>query len=272
MISTVARLASKLNINMSLEQSETKTEVAETTAATETTTPETAESKPAKKSGGLKNKLIVIGILLVGFVAAGLVVAQKDGAFGLSAAAYVNGEAITQEQLDNTTSNLTAQLAAQGFDTSSADAQEQIAQDALNRLINTRMLIQAASDNGYEASEEQIETQVAAITEQIGGEEALSNYLTDVEMSESEMREDIAEQISVDNYLNGETGIASIEITDEEAQEYYNQLSSQYAGEDIPALEEVQDQLKQDLLAQKQELLLGEVIADLRANAVIKIN
>lgn len=225
--------------------------------------PATTESKkfPAK---------LILTIVILVIIGAVAYATMKDSALFSKPAATVNGAVITKIELENTSASIAQQMSAQGYPVEMESVQEQIKGDALNRLINTKLLVQAAETASYEATDEEIDTSIAELASQFGGEEAFAEYLKSTSLTDDMVRQDIREQILVDKYLVNETTLSSIEAEESEVAEFYEGLLEEY-GEELPALVEIEAQITADIVAQKQQVALSEHLAMLRADADVVI-
>ena len=130
--------------------------------------------------------------------------------------------------------------------------------DVLRQMIDTRLLVQ-------KAIEEEIEVDKAAVEEQVEGrldQIMEQNQLTLAEMGEileqqgsslDEYRERLGVSFREQLMVNGlhEKVIQDLAVSDEEIASYYEEHGDEFAGEDgsIPPLTEVQDQIREKLLA-----------------------
>lgn len=186
------------------------------------------------------------------------------------AVAIVNGEKIERFELNKSTEDLLNSLAGQGMDTTAEGVRAQVEQEALTRLINTKLLLQKALAAGHTASEEETTTQLAAIETGFGGRAGLDTRLGELGITYDMLVEDVKEQIVVTGYLEATTPITGITNTAEEIDAYYATLKTQY-GENLPPLEEIKDQVDQELKAQKQQQIVAEVIEGLKRDATIEV-
>lgn len=251
-------------------------------AATDTTLPSndtstTAADTHTTQHANKRNLTIGIGVtvlaLILGYAFLFTDVLPTKNPFESNAAARVNGVTIATEEYEHSLENVTQTLQLQGIDTTDETIQEQMKSEALNRVINTQLLLQAATAGGYTADEAAINEQFSLLEEQFGGADGLAEQLTTLEIDETMLREDIAEQIIVTQYLEGETTIEEITVTDEEVQEFYNSLVAQAGDntESLPALEDVRPQIETELISQKQQQMLADILANLRAQADVEI-
>lgn len=190
--------------------------------------------------------------------------------FGKDTVALVNGVAIKQVEFQNSVKNVTDAYIQQGVDVTDPATQEIIESEAVKRLINTELLLQSANAAGYTADETRVDEQVAALTNDFGGEEALQTRLDELHITKDMLRNDVREQIIVSDYLEKETAVGSITVNDEEIATFYENLKTQY-GDKLPPLEDIKAQIEADIKVQKQQGVLGEILADLRANAEVEV-
>lgn len=190
--------------------------------------------------------------------------------FGKDTVALVNGVPIKQVEFQNSVKNVTDAYSQQGVDVTDPATQEVIASEAVKRLINTELLLQAAGSAGYTADDVKVDEQVASLISEFGGEEALQTRLYELNITRDMLRNDVREQIIVGDYLDKETAIGSITVTEEEITAFYENLKTQY-GEQLPPKEEIRAQMETDIKIQKQQGVLSEILADLRANAEVEV-
>jgi FKBP-type peptidyl-prolyl cis-trans isomerase (trigger factor) len=186
------------------------------------------------------------------------------------AVAVVNGEKIERFELDKSTDDLMNSLAQQGMDVTADGFRTQVEQEALTRLINTKLLLQKAQSENYTASDEEVNAQLATIEASFGGRPGLDTRLGELGITYDMLVEDVKEQVIVTSYLEATTPILAITATPEEIGAYYETLKAQY-GENLPPFAEIQPQVEQEFKAQKQQQIVGEVIATLRSEAAIEI-
>ena len=190
--------------------------------------------------------------------------------FNKGTVALVNGVAINQIEFQNSVKNVTEAYVQQGLDIEDPATKDVINSEAVKRLINTELLLQAASKAGYTADDARVEEQVEVLTKEFGGKEALMSRLAELQIDERMLHNDVREQIIVSNYLEKETAVGSITVNDEEVAIFYENLKTQY-GEQLPPLEDIRTQVEADIRVQKQQGVLSEILADLRAAAEVEV-
>ncbi|MEX0930696.1 MAG: SurA N-terminal domain-containing protein [Candidatus Paceibacterota bacterium] len=179
--------------------------------------------------------------------------------------AIVNGEEIPREIFNQ---NL-EQFRASVSETERESLDAQIQQQVLNTLINNTLIRQEIEEQGLTADDVAVQTEFEAIQENAGGAEELQTQLDAAGLTEAELRAQIAEQVVINTYLESVVNIENVEVTEEEIQSFYDELSAE--NQELPPLEEVRDQIEQQLRAQKQQEEIGTVLETLRADADIEI-
>lgn len=190
--------------------------------------------------------------------------------FGKDTIALVNGVPIKQAEFQNSVKNVTDAYTQQGVDVNDPATREVIESEAVKRLINTELLLQAAAGAGHTADDAQVDEQVSALIAEFGGEEALQTRLSELNITKEMLRNDVREQIIVGDYLEKETEVGSITVTDEEINTFFENLKAQY-GKQLPPLEDIKVQIEDDIKVQKQQGVLSEILANLRANAEVEV-
>lgn len=185
--------------------------------------------------------------------------------------ATVNGEDITGDELAANVQQTAQTAKQQGLDPTKAEVRQQIETQALTSLINTKLLAQAAAKADITASDEEIDAQLTQLTNQLGGEDKLQEQLDNAGITKEQLRTDISQQIVLNAYVEQNTDVSNIEVTDQEITDFYNSVTeSADASSSVPTLEDVKPQIKQQLLSQKQQAAVNELIQKLRADADIQ--
>jgi hypothetical protein len=182
--------------------------------------------------------------------------------------ATVNGEEITRGTLNTFKTNIIAQ---QGVDISMIDAETQAQLDAqlIHELIAQELVRQAVSASGIIASNEAVDSHIAAIVDQLGSEEAYDEALIVGDLSRDEFRLQVVQDLSTQAYFEQELQLSAVTATSEEIEESYAGAVAQ--SESIPPLDEIRSEVEQSVIQQKQQVLLGQHIEMLRENADVKI-
>ncbi len=222
----------------------------------------------AKKSKfkGVTIALIIALILIIG----ALETKGKINLFDSSpVVAVVNGEKITQAELDKRMEQILATPAAQGVDMSDPAISAELTEQVLEELISTKILLASAKESGISVTDEDVDAEIALIVEQLGGEEAFNTELANVNLTIAELQKNIHNQLTIQRYIDGNVVTEGLTATDEEIQTLYDQAVA--AGGEVPQLEEVKTHIEAQIISQKQQEVAGEFIASLRAAALVEI-
>lgn len=187
--------------------------------------------------------------------------------------ATVNGEEINKDVYVASLEQQTSFLAAQGIDLESEEAAgyiEMIQEQLIQQIVNERVIIQAASDEGIEATDEEIDAELSAITSQFESEEQLQEVLDEQGITMEELRSDIAEFVKRDKYVEQNTEAA--EISEEELQAAYDELAAMSEENEIPSFEEYKGELEAQLQNEQQQEQLAQLVESLREESEITIH
>ncbi len=227
------------------------------------------------------NKNVIISVLVViVLVAAGYLLLNrktdtvKPVEQKTDAVATVNGVVIPKTAFDAQLTTALAAVKAQGVDVTDATKLAQIKTQVLDDLIGNELINQGVTRAGIRATPAEVETQFQAILKQAGGAEALATELTKNNLTEAQFRENISKQLTVQTYLLQNIDVKSITVSDAEIAQFYADYSKaqKAAGQKtVPALKELSEQIKQQITANKQQTLIANFVASLRAAAKVEI-
>lgn len=228
------------------------------------------------KTGNNQVALMTFGILAILAIAAAGVYfyMNTDGTMEETGAAValVNGEEISQSEYDRSVAQITGVYATQGADPTDPSVIASVKEQALNTLINRRLIASAALSSGVKVEDSEIETEYQTVVTSLGSEEALVAALSENGMNESNLRSEIRTDLLINKYLEAELGVSSIAVTDEEIQTAYETaISSSESTEEAPALEDVRDLISNQLLSEKQQLVINAELERLRQEASIEV-
>lgn len=224
------------------------------------------QSTPTKKSrkSGMLGWVTGIGVLLA-LAAIGAWVAFGDVPRNGSAVAMVNGEAITQGELDE---RVEAQLITFGEQAASVD-RSAVEEQVLDSMVVELLLIQKAKESGVAVTDEEVEAQYTQSEAQFAeGEQTFAEALAESGLTAESFRERIRNQLLIERLVEGEVDLESVSVTAEEIQSFYDQAAA--AGGDVPPLSEVRDQVEAQLVSQQQQILVQSYIEELRAESDIE--
>ncbi len=249
--------------------------VAETVTATETKEVKSTKCSKTKQTIGA---VVVVVIIILGV----LYVMEKEGRSSTTlftglierqeasrTVATVNGVEIINSDLQRSVQQFSQVAVAQGVDTTSADAQAEIENQALEVLINTELLKQEAASRGLTVTEEEVADRLSNITTEIGGEEVLAERMSSLGIETDQLMSDINDELLIQKLLEGVFAEKDIQITEEEVLSVYEGAGGAAAG--LPALEEVREQVEAQLIASKEQTIIDELLASLKGTAAIEI-
>jgi multidrug efflux pump subunit AcrA (membrane-fusion protein) len=171
--------------------------------------------------------------------------------------AVVNGEEINSKDLEE----IQMLLLQQGQQISN--------EDLLEQLINQKVLEQKVQQENIVVTTEEAES---VIEQQLTMQGAtLDDYKQQVESTgvsyEAEL-ENIKNQIATQQFLESQLEGQTFDVTEEEAQEFYEMYKAQ-SPEEVPSYEELQSQIIATLEQQKQQEAINDFVNELRLKAVV---
>lgn len=199
--------------------------------------------------------------------------------------AEVNGQEITKDEF---TQAFEAQAAQAQMSGQPVD-QEQLSTATLDTLVDGTLLEQAAEEGGHEASEDEVDTllEELATSNGLGSTEEFISALDAQGMDEETVREEVGLQVAIEKLIAEQADVE--EPTDEEVRAYYDEIVAQQEaaapeGEDgaaatgspeqpaIPAFEEVEEQISQQLQSENENAAANALVEQLREDAEIVSN
>ncbi len=141
-------------------------------------------------------------------------------------------------------------------------------------MIGSILLKQEANEQNIAVDQEEINSQMSQMIQNLGGEEAFNEQLQSAGLTEKQLRERMKEQVLVQKYIDSEIPQQELEVTDEEIKTYFNQIMAQQGeGSELPSFEEMEEsqkeQLRSQLKQQKQSLEVQQLIEQLKQEAEI---
>lgn len=194
--------------------------------------------------------------------------------------AEVNDSEISKEEFETAYQGMFMQASQQTQMTGEEVDQDQLKQDAAESLVQNELLEQEADNQEINVSDEEVDETLTELAEQ-NGMESSDDLLAALEQQgtgEEEVRSEVETQVKMEELIASEAG--DIEVTDEEVQEMYDQMTEQQeqmagseGGEtELPALEEVRPEIENQIESQKQAEHAQELVADLREDADVTIH
>ncbi|MFP7299053.1 SurA N-terminal domain-containing protein [Neobacillus niacini] len=185
--------------------------------------------------------------------------------------AIINDEEVSGSDYNMVLSSLQMQMQQMGQDPTSEEAAKQIKEQTIDSLVGQTLILQEANKKGYQASDDEVEKQIAQMKESYKDDNKFEDAMKQAGLDMKTLKNNIAENIQYMKYLEKE--IPAGEVTDEEIQAYYDQAVQQGSpdGQELPKLEEVKPQIKQQLEQQKQQEQLTKKVEELKKKADVDI-
>ncbi len=214
-----------------------------------------------------QNIVIVAVVVLLVVAGASYMIFLKNGQEGSSdseVVATVNGEKITLDDFETQLEQTRQMSLQQGMQPDEEELKTQVVDDMINRVL----LEQEAEKEGVTVTEEEVEEEISAIIESIGGRETFEQELSNLNLSEEALRENIEKEILINKYLTTHIPQDGT-VTEEEMRALYDEVGE---GQDLPAFEELQEELRSEVLRRKQSEIVEDLVSSLREKADIDIS
>ncbi|MFC5711855.1 SurA N-terminal domain-containing protein [Thalassorhabdus alkalitolerans] len=185
--------------------------------------------------------------------------------------AEVNGEPISSEQFGEIYSFTLQTAAMQGIDPEDEESEQMLIDQTLEQLIGLELLTQAAEEQGYEVTDEEVDEQLQQEREQAGldDEEEYIAFLEEQGLDEEELRQDISEQLKIDRFIEEET--EQEDVSDEEVEEVYEQVA-EMQGDDAPELDEIREDLEDQIRQQNESEQVQGLVNSLREESDVEVH
>jgi SurA N-terminal domain len=235
------------------------------------------------KGSPINAKAYIISAVVILVIGAGLLfLLEKEGRIstglfsGLiekmeagSPAAKVNGEVISQKDFDSSLNQLLQMASQQGEDPTDQAVIDSYKTQAIDTLVNAELLRQAAIKEGVVASPEAIEARYAEIEGGLGGAEQLAQKMLEFGVTAESLRRDIENEILITDLFKVAVDTASIEVTEEEVNDFYNKAKEM--SPELPALEEVRSQVETQVRFEKEQEMINAYLQSLKSEAEIEV-
>ena len=225
-----------------------------------------------------KNKIIAVLVVLVVIMGIGLYKSGSGKVMDKAAdtkltpevasVAKVNGVALSQAIFETQLAAAVASYKGQGINVEDPAKLGQIKTQVLNNLINNELVAQGASKSGVAVTGAEVEKQFQDLVAQTGGIDKFKVQLAAAKLTEDQLRGNIARQLVIQKYLQGNINTKSITVSDAEIAKFYADNSK--GQKNVPALKTISPQIKQQLLLDKQQSLVNAFVTSLREGAKIE--
>ena len=210
-------------------------------------------------------------IIIVAVVVAGGILFFADSD---DVALRVNDREFSQAEFDQVVDQVTQEFQMYGVP---AD-DEQIREQAIDRLVQEALLLEYAEEKGLDASQEEIDDEFNQFMMMYGAQSE-EEFLAQLEAEGFEDKAEVEDVLELEVQINKLIDIYSeeVDITDEELQQAYDDYVEQMEqmegaeGQEVPTLEEIEEDLRQNMIQEEATPLLLETIEELREEADIEI-
>ncbi len=214
-----------------------------------------------------KNKVMLIALA----VALALILGAGYYAYMMSTTggtvAVVNGKKITQKEFAENISLIEQAATAQGADITTPEVQKEIRNQALEVLVNNALLITAALGEEMTVTDDEVKAKYDDLIKQLGSEDELKKRMAEVGLTEEKLQNNIHERILFDKYIESKTDVNALTVTDEEINAFIKTINT---GETtLPPLEEIKPQIEAQLLSQKKQQVIDDILTTLKGEATI---
>ena len=134
--------------------------------------------------------------------------------------AVVNGEVITQDQLNTELSVMQKQFA--DVDQTDKGKLAEIKSEILENLIAREVLHQESQRKGIEVDEATVDGRLASIKKRFPKEDSFKSMLEEMHLTEDALKEQLREGMVIQKLIDREV-IDRIEVSDKEAKDYYDE-------------------------------------------------
>lgn len=171
----------------------------------------------------------------------------------------INGEEVTRGEFD-VQFERTKQMVSQQYgidldDEDNASLIPELQHQTIENLIGQRVLTQEAKNKGLEVDDEQIDENIGMLVQQFGGQEGFQEALEADNLTEEDLELLVYEELLISQLFETELNLDSIEVTEDEIEDFYAQyeMTMEQQGEEVPPLEEIEEQITMQLQQQKAQ-------------------
>lgn len=186
----------------------------------------------------------------------------------------VNDEEVTGETYNTVLQSVQLDVLQSGQDPTEGDMPENIQNQTVDVLINQALILQEAKKEKIEVKDKEFDEKYAMYIEEAGGdEEALEKALKQENTTIDKFKENIRESILFEKYQ--EKKVQVDEVSKEDIQKFYDDLAAESKDaeedEEMPALEDIEDNIKTVLEQQLQQEALMKHVEKLKDASKVDI-
>ncbi|MGM0902968.1 MAG: SurA N-terminal domain-containing protein [Bacillota bacterium] len=202
--------------------------------------------------------------ILLGIVT--LILGACSGGNSSEVVATVNGEEILKTDYETELENTKNMYTQQGMNLDDLDDEmkEQVELSVLNQLVNTKLVLQTAQEDGVAIEQSEVEAEMDAIKSQFEDDAKFEEALKENKTTEEELEVQVKDQLTITKYLD--TTIGKIDVTEDEVTVKYDEYKEALASQEQEAedLETIKPQLEQQIMAEKKSEKVNKLIEELR--------
>ncbi len=239
------------------------------------TVPEVNDGGPEDNKKSSMGTYIIVAIVAIAILA-GVAVYLKDGSGNDAAGvnldrviATVNDSDIVGADLATSINQIAATAQLQGIDTTDPNVQSEIQTQAVEMLINTKLLEQEAGNRGIEVSDQDVTDRINALIAEVGSEEALQERMEALGIDDESLKSDVRSELLIQALLDQVFAEEDITVTEAEVQSLYQSTTG--GGPDALSIEEMRPRLESQLRANKEQVIVDQFLSTLRTQAAVNI-
>nr|WP_205174279.1 SurA N-terminal domain-containing protein [Bacillus pakistanensis] len=185
--------------------------------------------------------------------------------------AVVNDEELLGSDYNVLLNQLQMQYAQMGQDPTSKEISKQVKDQVIESLVGQTLLLQDAEKKGYTASADEVNKELEKLKEQYKEKGQFEKVLKENNMTEDQLKVQIAENIQYTKYMDKE--ISAGEVKEDEMKKQYDQMAEQAkaAGQEAPKYEEVKETIKGQLENQKKQEKIVQHVEKLKKDAKVEV-
>lgn len=189
------------------------------------------------------------------------------------AVARVNDEPIYESDWQVTVDRLMANYEQQGADLESEQGQmlvQQIETQALEQLIQQTVLYQHADDNGYVIDDDVAQSELDKLKANYENDTAFEAALETNMFTEDQLLETFKIELSINAYFDEQ--VEEVNVSDLEKMEFYQnyKAESEEQGQPVEIYSEVEDQIEQQIINNKQQEQINDLVESLMESSDIE--
>jgi hypothetical protein len=225
-----------------------------------------------KKSGVSVSKLVVFIIIILAIVfGAWYGFSKRDSLTDTvsdhnlaTVVAVVNDEEILRTEFDRL---LTQQKSVLGEPQD--DEQQRLLQNQVIDILTSQTLIlQKAKESGMSVTDDEVNAQLSQIQDRFADEQAFADELLKQGLTEESLAGSIERDLLIQKYIDSEVDLGSVTVSDEEIKAEYDLAATKQ--DNLPVLGEISGPIKAQLLQQKQQKLVSQLIDKLKDESSIE--